>query len=122
MTGQLPGKRILIVEDEYFIAADLRRALQRENVVVIGPTGDLNEALALARNENVDAAVLDLNLDGIMSYPVADELSNRSVPFLFLTGYDDWSLPDAYRAFPRLSKPSPTASVVRAVGQLVATQ
>ena len=80
MTGQLAGKRVLVVEDEYFVATDLQRALQKEGACVVGPAGDLARGMALLDGEPVDAAVLDVNLEGSVSLPIADELSQRSVP------------------------------------------
>jgi hypothetical protein len=55
--------------------------------------------------EAIDAAVLDVNLNGQMSYPIADTLAARSVPFVFSTGYDKDTLLDSYRTFPVLQKP-----------------
>lgn len=105
MTGALAGKRILIVEDEYFIASDLKRSLSEADAIVVGPVSALNSGIALAEQEMLDAAVLDVNLEGSHSYPLADALTRRSIPYMFLTGYDGWSLPESYRSAPRLAKP-----------------
>lgn len=120
MTGLLDGKRILVVEDEYFIASDIKRQLKREGAEIVGPVGNLAAGLLLAE-EALDAAVLDVNLEEALSYPIADRLGTRDVPYVFLTGYDGWSLPAAYREAPRLAKPFSSGSVVRMVEQLVAT-
>jgi len=114
----LRDKRILVVEDEYFIASDLKRALGKVGATVVGPVGDLAAGLRLARSEAIDAAVLDVNLDGSMSYPLADALAEAEIPVLFLTGYDGWSMPDAYREAPRLAKPCSIPSVIGAVEKL----
>ena len=119
MTERLAGKRILILEDEYFIASDLERALEKAGAVVVGPVGDLAKGLALAEAEAIDAAVLDVNLGGNVSYAVAEKLADRAVPYMFLTGYDAWSLPDAYRSTPRVAKPFPMRAVLDRIGQLV---
>ena len=103
MNEQLAGKRILVVEDEYFIASDLKGALQKEGAVVIGPVGYLDQGLALLEGGAIDAAVLDVNLEGAHSYAIADRLRDLSVPYLFLTGYD--ALPETYRSAPRIAKP-----------------
>lgn len=121
MTGSLAGKRILVVEDEYFIASDLRDALSLEEAVIIGPVGDLEAGLSLAE-QSVDAAVLDVNLEGAVSYPLADRLKSRGIPYVFLTGYDRWSLPDEYREAPCLAKPFASKSVVAIVEKLVSTE
>jgi len=72
---------------------------------VIGPASSVNQALAMIDAEAVDAAVLDLNLNGQMSYPVADALAAHGVPFVISTGYDKDTLPDDNRACPVLQKP-----------------
>lgn len=119
MTGNLAGKRVLIVEDEYFIASDLQRTLQREEVEVVGPVGDLDRALSLAANERLDAAILDVNLEGATSYRLADHLTQRSIPYLFLTGYDGGTLPEPYRSAPRVPKPFSIRAVMAGIGQLL---
>lgn len=121
--GKLPtlqGKRILIVEDEYFIAAGLRDTLQDMQADVVGPIGRLDEALAMA-DEAIDLALLDVNLGGAKVFPVADRLSERSVPYILVTGYDDWALPSGYRDAPRVTKPFADATVVDKVKQLLAS-
>lgn len=111
----LDGKRILVVEDEYLIAADLKRSLRDRGAEVVGPVGDLAKGLALARYGGLDAAVLDINLEGDASFPIADVLAKDGVPFVFLTGYDAWSLPDAYAGTTTLAKPYINAAVMSAV-------
>lgn len=119
MTGMLAGKRVLVVEDEYFIASDLRRQLLREGAEIVGPVGNLAAGLSLAE-QPLDAAVLDVNLAEMLSYPIADRLGDREVPYLFLTGYDGWSLPATYREAPRLAKPFTAGAVPRMVSRLIA--
>ena len=121
MTGALAGKRILVVEDEYFIASDIKRSLNKEGAVVVGPVGNLAGGLSLAE-EPIDAAVLDVNLDQAMSYPIADRLRTRSIPYMFLTGYDGWSMPAEYRDAARLAKPFPPQTVVAMVEKLVSIE
>ena len=72
---------------------------------VVGPASSVNQALAMIDAEAIDAAVLDVNLNGKMSYPIADALTARGVPFAFSTGYDNDTLLDDYRSFPVLQKP-----------------
>lgn len=112
MTEGLTGKRILIVEDEYFIATDLKRALAEAGAIVVGPAGTLASAQALVE-EDIDLALLDVNLDGEQSYTLANRLRERAVPFAFLTGYDRWALPPAYRDVPRLDKPFDLPQLIR---------
>jgi DNA-binding response OmpR family regulator len=119
MKGPLAGKRVLVVEDEYFIASDLKRALADAEAVVIGPVADLAQGLALA-SEPLDAAVLDVNLEGALSYQLASDLAERGVPYLFVTGYDEWALPEEHRSTPRVAKPFTPRMVIEQVEQLIA--
>ncbi|GGB16617.1 response regulator [Sphingomonas metalli] len=118
-TNTLDGRIILIVEDEYFIAADLRRALQSRGAEVLGPVSNLRDGLRLCEAEQLDAAILDVNLDGVLSFPIADRLAERAVPWTFLTGYDDWALPDAYRVVPRVAKPFRSDMILSAMERLL---
>jgi CheY-like chemotaxis protein len=120
MANPLAGKHILVVEDEYFIASDLKRMLGAQDAIIVGPVGDLETGMSLAETEPLDAAVLDVNLAGSFSYPVAERLRARSVPLMFLTGYDEWSVPEAYRAIPRLSKPYSTEAALDMLERLCA--
>ncbi|MDQ1157475.1 DNA-binding response OmpR family regulator [Sphingomonas sp. SORGH_AS 950] len=115
----LAEKRILVVEDEYFIARDLERALRAADAIVIGPVATLEQGLALAENEALDAAVLDVNLAGSRAFAIADRLSARDVPWAFLTGYDEWALPAPYRSASIVAKPFHADRVIRAIGALI---
>jgi CheY-like chemotaxis protein len=102
----LAGRRVLVVEDEYFVADDIARALHQLGAEVIGPFGSRDEALAFFSAEDaVDVAVLDINVRGEPIYPLADALREHGVPFVFATGYAESSLPTAYRDVPRWEKP-----------------
>jgi DNA-binding response OmpR family regulator len=121
MHGDLAGKRVLVVEDEYFIASDLKRALEKQGAVVIGPVGDLDAGLALVEREQLDGAVLDVNLEGGQTFPIAVQLEERSVPYLFVTGYDAWAMPEAFRQVPRIAKPVPMGTLISALDTLLVT-
>ena len=102
----LRDRRILVVEDEYMVAEDLRIELEEMGAEVLGPVPSVAGALALlARGARPDAAILDVNLGGEMVFPLAEALRERGVPFMFATGYDAWSLPAAYAEVPRCEKP-----------------
>jgi CheY-like chemotaxis protein len=85
--GQLAGKRILVVEDEALVAMLLEDVLADLGCEVVGPAMRLAEGLHLAQMNGLDAAILDINLAGERSYPIADLLEEKSVPILFVTGY-----------------------------------
>ncbi len=104
--GSLRGRRVLIVEDDYLIAEDLREQLLSCGAVVLGPVACVADALALLEDGAApDMAILDIGLGGGKVYPVADALRRRGIPFVFATGYDSWSIPSAYADVPRTEKP-----------------
>ncbi|MET7242573.1 response regulator [Methylobacterium sp. EM32] len=107
MTGQeKPDRlRVLVVEDEYFIADDISRALIRHGAEVVGPVPTVQEARALLDTQALDLAVLDINLRSELVYPLVAELSRRGVPMVFATGYDAAAIPADYEAIPAWSKP-----------------
>jgi DNA-binding LytR/AlgR family response regulator len=111
MPGVLPaaslrGRRILVVEDEYMLAEDLRQVLVKLAVEVVGPFATVLEALTLLQSgDTPDGAVLDVNLQNDTIFPVVDLLRERGVPFVLTTGYDGWALPEAYANAPRCAKP-----------------
>ena len=105
--------RVLIVEDEYFIADDLAQALEQQGVEVLGPEGDAGEALALIAREHVDRAVLDINLHGEMVFEVARELRSRGIPFVFATGYAANVVPHGLADVPRWEKPFDAIDLAR---------
>jgi CheY-like chemotaxis protein len=110
--------RVLVVEDEYFIADDIGELLTQQGVTVMGPVGTLREARSLIGKEAFDVAVLDVNLHGEMSYPIADDLQRRGVPFLFATGYSDHAIPARFAGVPRCDKPFNDGDLVARVRQL----
>lgn len=109
----LEGLRILIAEDEYLLADDLTRYFEASGAKVLGPAPTIEcarELLPLAQ-----AAILDVNLSGQYVFPLADELAERAVPFVFFTGYDDIAIPERFRFVGSLRKPSGWNSVVDAL-------
>jgi CheY-like chemotaxis protein len=101
----LEGLRILVVEDEFLLALEVEAALISFGCSVAGPFAKLAKALDAARRTELDGAVLDVNLNGEMVYPLAEYLDGAGVPFVFLTGYVPSGLPERYRRFRRLQKP-----------------
>lgn len=119
MTGtlkSLAGRRVLLVEDDYFIARNLLRQLEESGAEVLGPAGNIENALDLiASTPQIDGAVLDVNLGDVMVYPVADALKDREVPFVFATGYDKTMIPARYADVPLCEKPVEATQVVQAL-------
>lgn len=112
----LEGKRILLVEDEFFIVQDLARAFSAAGAVVLGPCASVADALRLiAATPDLDGAVLDINLQGEMVYPVADALAARGVPFIFATGYDRETIPARFNRDQRCEKPVKPERVAQAL-------
>ena len=92
-SAPLSGRRVLVIEDEYFLADDIVRALTALGANVIGPYGDLREATDVVdRDVAIDAAIMDINLRQEMVFPLARVLRSRKVPLVFTTGYDRSSI------------------------------
>lgn len=102
----LVGKRILLVEDDFLVAISLVRMLNGMGCEVIGPIPSVEEGTASAERDEFEGAVLDVNIHGGHSGPIAEIVRNSGRPLLFITGYGSPSaLPGDLRRLPRLSKP-----------------
>ena len=101
----LQGLRVLVVEDEAAISLLLEDMLLDFGCEVIGPAARLSAALEAVQREQVDLAILDVNVAGEPIYPVAEALAQRSIPFVFSTGYGSAGIRDAFRDRPVLQKP-----------------
>jgi PAS domain S-box-containing protein len=99
------GRRVLLVEDEALVAMMIQEFLTECGHSVIGPISRASEALSAAKEGEFDSAILDINLGDGMAYPVADILSARGVPFVFITGYEADTVDDRFRDVPVLQKP-----------------
>jgi PAS domain S-box-containing protein len=97
--------RVLLVEDEALVAMTIQESLTEFGFHVIGPVCTVSEAEAVAKDGQVDAAVLDINLGDGLVYSVAEILAARDVPFVFVTGYDAESVDSRFREIPVLQKP-----------------
>ena len=109
----LEGRRVLIVEDDYFLVRVLVDHLRSQGAQIAGPVARLQPALQIARTEALDGAVLDVDLQGQCSLPVAAVLAEQDIPFVFVTGYDGTSLPEPYAKYPCCQKPVDPSVVVR---------
>jgi len=103
--NDLQGRRVLVVEDESMVAMLLEDNLADIGCEVVDVAFRLNEALDKANSASFDIAILDVNLNGDYTFPVAAALRQRGMPFVFATGYDASSLPGAFRGTPVLRKP-----------------
>jgi CheY-like chemotaxis protein len=97
--------RVMLVEDESLIAMLLEDMLGELGHVVVGPYGDLKKAIDAAAGEILHMAILDININGGDTFPIADVLAARNIPFAFSTGYSRSSLPLQYREGFVLQKP-----------------
>lgn len=106
-TDVLKGARILVLEDETLVSMMIEDMLGDLGCEVVGPFARISEALdwVAAGEESVDLALLDVNVGGARSFPVAEALSVTNTPFVFTTGYDDAGMPEAWRGRPALRKP-----------------
>lgn len=102
----LAGYHIFLAEDEYLVAKTLARMLQIWGARIVGPAPSLDKALALvASADDIDAAIVDVNLRGELAFPLADALLTRGALLIFTTGYDPLLLPERYRCISTLEKP-----------------
>jgi CheY-like chemotaxis protein len=102
---QQSGFKVFVVEDEFLIRMLLEDMLADLGHEIAAVAGSVNEAVELAKSSAFDLAILDVNLDGRDVYPVADILTDRGLPFVFVTGYGGRGLPEPYRERPTLQKP-----------------
>jgi CheY-like chemotaxis protein len=101
----------MIVEDEALVAMSLRETLGDMGFSVIGPFSRIPEAMGALRTHEIDAAVLDINLNGELVYPLADVLAANHVPFIFVTGYGAEEIKHRYASVPILQKPIEPAAL-----------
>jgi DNA-binding response OmpR family regulator len=116
--GTLVGRRVLVVEDEAMVALMLDEVLTLAGCVVIGPAGTTTEALALLERETIHCAVLDVKLTDGMSFPVADALAARAIPFIVTTGYGQDQI-DGFDGAPVVRKAYIADEVIEAIAGIL---
>lgn len=118
--GETKGLRILIVEDEILVAMNVEDMVVELRHTVAAVATRLNQALTLAASSEIDLAILDLNLSGSLSFPVADILRQRGIPFMFATGYGAHGLTEEYRNETVLVKPYGVHQLENAIKSVIA--
>ncbi len=115
----LSACRILVVEDEYLLAAELAQELANAGADVLGPVPTIEQALAVLSDTMPHGAILDVNLSGVPVFPLADTLIKRGVSLVFTTGYDADTLPDRFADVPICGKPINIALVKATIAQAI---
>jgi DNA-binding response OmpR family regulator len=116
----LEGCRVLVVEDEYFLADDLKKGLESRGAKVIGPIADLGTAQNQVSHDDFDVALIDLKLSDEFAWSVADELMREKIPFAFVTGYGADRIPKRFRHIIRWEKPCDMAQLAEDIHLLCA--
>jgi CheY-like chemotaxis protein len=117
---ELSNRRVLVVEDEMMIAMLIEDMLDEFGCKLVGPATNVPRALELIAKENVEIAVLDLNLDGQDTYAIAEALQQKNVPFIFATGYGSTGLRQEYGNRPVLQKPFQARDLESALAEALA--
>lgn len=120
MTRPLQDKRILVVEDSYLAAMHIQDLIEDLGGTVIGPVASLDAAMDIYQREGADGAVLDINLNGTTSYPLAQRLKDAGTAIIFLTGYEGEHIAPEFADAARLTKPLDEAAVGRLLVALFA--
>ena len=119
----LSGRKSLGVEDEWMIAEHLAMLLEDMKCEVVGPAGNVADALVKIESEQIDCALVDANLNGTSSAPIVDALAANSMPFIMVTGYGGLELPTpAMNSAPRLTKPFTEPELERALSAVFEAQ
>jgi CheY-like chemotaxis protein len=113
---QLSGMRILVVEDEPLLAMASADLLVDSGCTVAGPVSSVKQGMQLIEQEAIDGAILDINLRGEMVFPLADALAERSIPFVYVTGYGKL-LRACNHGRPVLQKPYRNQQLLKIIGE-----
>lgn len=124
MTSEQPlqGKRILVVEDDFYLASDEADLLKQAGATVVGPLGAACSEQDIASAGPLDGAVVDINLGSGPNFALARVLTSHGVPFAFVTGYDADVVPEEFAGAPRLEKPIRGRDLIAAVAELTAAR
>ncbi|TPJ65728.1 response regulator [Mesorhizobium sp. B2-6-1] len=112
------GPRVLVVEDEWLIAEDTALVLRSAGYQVVGPAPSVAAALRLVGSDKIDMALLDIQLNGETSLPLAETLQAQGVPFALMTGFGARDLPAPFRDCKFVPKPATEAAILAALADL----
>jgi two-component SAPR family response regulator len=116
----LAGKRILLVEDSGFLCFALEHTLRQVGCEIVGPCSRLDQAMDEASHQELDCALLDINLRGEMVSPLAAQLRERGVPFVLTSAYSEHELPPGLVGEPQIRKPFTDTEVLESLASLLA--
>jgi CheY-like chemotaxis protein len=122
MTALLAGRRIFVVEDEMLVLMQIELQLEELGCSEICAAASVADALTVLSRRTFDAAMLDVNLGGEKSYPVADQLTQRGIPFAFATGYGNHGDRMDLNDRPMLRKPYTHSQLVAVFQRLLADE
>lgn len=112
--------RVFLAEDEFLIGSDLQANLEARGFHVFGPYPTMALARAAVGADHYDLAIVDMNLHGMLAYPVVDELMRRKVPLVILSGYSTAEMPSSYRGLVKLTKPCTVDALLGAIDRVLA--
>lgn len=116
MVNELDGLTILVVEDDYLLAMEVKEVLESAGAEVVGPVGRIEPAREAMDRNPVHGAILDVKLDGHTSFPLVDDLLAREVPVILASGLEQAQLPERYQALPIVPKPIDVPALLRLAG------
>ena len=118
MSGELRGRRILVIEDSPVLAPFTADVLADLGCDVVGPAPNMAVAREMVDEGGFDAALMDVHIRGERVFPLCELLAAKGVPFVLTSGYADWGIPEKWDDRPRLQKPYTIEQVEEALGSL----
>jgi CheY-like chemotaxis protein len=120
MSGELTGRRILVIEDSPVVAPFAAEALAELGCEVVGPAPNMASAREMVEAGGFDGALVDVHIRGERAFPLCELLAAKGVPFVLTSGYADWAVPDKWDDRPRLQKPYTINQIEQALAGLFA--
>ncbi|WP_412066741.1 response regulator [Rhizobium sp. SYY.PMSO] len=114
-SSMLSGKRLLIVEDGYFLTDEVRKKLHMLGAIVVGPVSDVEHAAELAEADEADAAILDLHLATECAFPLVERLETLKLPYLFAIGREPRGVTTGFAGFVLCEKPAAIEHIAEAL-------